>query len=384
MSNAATALYKALHKKRAYTKLYWDIANAIGIYEALLIEIVERWCELNEERGKLNYFQQDEWWTSATYQEWAEMYPKMGTWKSIQKMFLALEKQGYVLSGKFTKGSQVKYYRVNPESIGGLLLSGTLKFETGIVSKSDGTVSKSDGTVSKSDDQYIEDQIIQKDHSNTPHIPSNEDEEPSIKTQALIEEEEPSNTLPTSEGNQQSLPQASNFHDETEYSAAPRENDSQSQNNNRISKTRRSPRGDRNFGAIAQERYQKSLAARVHQNKPTVLELGEMKGLWQTQEELQQFESFLLDKAKQGGWAKDPIQFVAIRISKIANGEFSDLEFREWKQEQTKPKVEPIAYHPAPEPTAPQPPLTKPQPEWSEEQHDAFRQQLLAKRAGTL
>jgi hypothetical protein len=218
----------------------------------------------------------------------------------------------------------------------------------------------------------------------SPHTPSNEDEEPSTKTQALIEEEEPSNTLPTSEGNQQSLPQASNFHDETEYSAAPRENDSQSQNNNRISKTRRSPRGDRNFGAIAQERYQKSLAARVHQNKPTVLELGEMKGLWQTQEELQQFESFLLDKAKQGGWAKDPIQFVAIRISKIASGEFSDLEFREWKQEQTKPKVEPIAYHPAPEPTTPQPPLTKPQPEWSEEQHDAFRQQLLAKRAGTL
>lgn len=172
MSKAAVALYKALHKKRAYTKLYWDVANAIGINEALLIEVVERWCELNQERGKSNYFQQGEWWTSATYQEWAERYPALGGWKSIQRIFLGLEKENYILSGKFTKGSQAKYYRVNPEAIGILLLTGTLKEEIGIVSNSDSTISKMDGIVSNSDGTvsdldvhpYI-DQIIQRNHS---------------------------------------------------------------------------------------------------------------------------------------------------------------------------------------------------------------------------
>lgn len=191
MTSAATALYKALHKKRAYTKLYWDVANAIGINQALLIEIVERWCELNQEKGKSSYYQQGEWWTSATYQEWAEKYPALGGWKSIQRVFLGLEKNSYILSGRFTKGSQAKYYRVNPEAIGELLLTGTLKDEIGIVSKSDGivsdsdnTISKMDGIVSKSDGTvpdldvplYI-DQIIQKDHSNIPLTPQGEEEE---------------------------------------------------------------------------------------------------------------------------------------------------------------------------------------------------------------
>ena len=183
-TDPAIALYQALHRKRIYTKLYWDVANTIGIYEALLIEIVERWCEWNQDRGKTSYFHQGAWWTSATYQEWAAKYPKLGSWKSIQRIFLKLEKNGYILSGQFTRGSQIKYYRVNPKSIGDLLLSGTLSQDTGTVSNSDSTVSNSDSTVSNSDGTisdldhppYI-DQIIQIDHSNTfPPTPQGESE----------------------------------------------------------------------------------------------------------------------------------------------------------------------------------------------------------------
>jgi hypothetical protein len=210
MTDSATLLYKALHRKRAYTKLYWDVANVIGIYEALLIEIVERWCELNQEKGKRNYFQDGEWWTSATYQEWAARYPKLGSWKSIQRMFLYLEKAGYILSGKFTKGSQTKYYRVNSKSIGQLLVSGTLQEEIGIVSESDSTVSKTDSTVSESDGIVSEsdvhlytDQIIQSEHSTKtfnqiPPTPQRECEVELVESEIVQPEEElttPSLTL---------------------------------------------------------------------------------------------------------------------------------------------------------------------------------------------
>ncbi len=201
MSNTATALYKALHKKRAYTKLYWDIANVIGINEALLIEVVERWCQINEEKGQAYYFHEGEWWTSASYKQWEEMYPALGSDRKIQRAFLKLTEENYILSCQPNRkqGNPTKYYRVNAEAIGELLLNG--KSQGGLVPNLDeGLVPNLDEVndnlaltlVPNLDEQYIEDQINRSDQlirSVIPPTPHRGNESEPTSTVEIVEEE---------------------------------------------------------------------------------------------------------------------------------------------------------------------------------------------------
>lgn len=160
--HAAIAAYKAAHApERIYTKLYWDIANKIGIREALLIEVVERWCSRNQDKEKGFYYQEGEWWTAATYEEWSNNYPALGSSYSLQRIFLKLEKEGYILSGQFCRGSQLKFYRPNPEKLGVLILEGIKS----IVAKSHHRVAKSHGTIANPHDVYKEEIINQLDQS---------------------------------------------------------------------------------------------------------------------------------------------------------------------------------------------------------------------------
>ncbi|MBW4607789.1 MAG: hypothetical protein KME22_11310 [Hassallia sp. WJT32-NPBG1] len=179
--NQALAAYRATHGyEPSFTKLYWCVANEVGICEALLIQIIESWCIANAKNNKRGYLHDKEWWTSATYSAWAEKYPALGTQKSIQKRLLALEKLGYVISCQPRKkeGSSTKFYRVDAVKVGTLILrdlsvvtnsdklfytqsSNYLTVVTNsdepfytqapIVTNSDGVVTNSDGVVTNSD-----------------------------------------------------------------------------------------------------------------------------------------------------------------------------------------------------------------------------------------
>ncbi|BAY15073.1 hypothetical protein NIES21_08870 [Anabaenopsis circularis NIES-21] len=173
--------YRATHGyEPSFTKLYWCVANEVGVCEALLIQIIESWCIANAKNNKRGYFHDEEWWTSATYSAWAEKYPALGTQKSIQKRLLALEKLGYVISCQPRKkeGSSTKFYRVDAVKVGTLILQGLTvvtnsdepfyteipKYfsvvtnsdepfytQAPIVTNSDGVVTNSDGVVTNSD-----------------------------------------------------------------------------------------------------------------------------------------------------------------------------------------------------------------------------------------
>jgi hypothetical protein len=108
----------------AYTKLYWSVANVVGVNQALLIQIIESWCLSNARLNKHGYFHDGEWWTSATYKEWENTYPALGSQRSIQRLLLGLEESGYVISCqlKKNKGNAAKFYRVDPVKVGALLL----------------------------------------------------------------------------------------------------------------------------------------------------------------------------------------------------------------------------------------------------------------------
>jgi len=163
IANQALAAYRTTHGyEPSFTKLYWCVANEVGVYEALLIQIIESWCIANAKNNKRGYFHDDEWWTSATYSAWAERYPSLGTQKSIQKRLLALEKFGYVIAcqPRRKEGSSAKFYRVNAVKVGALILQGLSVVtnsddvnhtKPSVVTNSDGVVTNSDGVVTNSD-----------------------------------------------------------------------------------------------------------------------------------------------------------------------------------------------------------------------------------------
>jgi hypothetical protein len=177
IANQALAAYRATHGyEPSFTKLYWCVANEVGVCEALLIQIIESWCIANAKNNKRGYLHDEEWWTSATYSAWAERYPSLGTQKSIQKRLLALEKLGYVIScqPRRKEGSSAKFYRVDAVKVGALILQGLsvvtnsddvnntrLSVVTNsddvnntrlsVVTNSDGVVTNSDGVVTISD-----------------------------------------------------------------------------------------------------------------------------------------------------------------------------------------------------------------------------------------
>ncbi|MCL6755026.1 hypothetical protein KBT16_30260 [Nostoc sp. CCCryo 231-06] len=133
----------------AYTKLYWSVANVVGVNQALLIQIIESWCLSNARLNKHGYFHDGEWWTSATYKEWENAYPALGSQRSIQRLLLGLEESGYVISCqlKKNKGNAAKFYRVDPVKVGALLLK-----DLSVVQKINDTNAASVSMMPKMDD----------------------------------------------------------------------------------------------------------------------------------------------------------------------------------------------------------------------------------------
>ena len=124
--SAAAQRYDQLHQRdfRNQTLFHWPIANAIGMSEAILLEIIHDWSESNSRLCKSEYFHDDEWWTRGSYEKWATNYPALGSTRSIQRRFLELEEGGYIISFR-PKGGE-KFYRVNKEKVGLLLMPNNL------------------------------------------------------------------------------------------------------------------------------------------------------------------------------------------------------------------------------------------------------------------
>lgn len=132
--SAAIAAYRAARQQMPFTKLHWGVANVVGIESALLIEIIQDWCDNNMVHQRRQYFHDDHWWTRGTYQAWETKYPSLGSARTLQRLLLKLESDGYVLSDQFHRGKDnTKFYRVNEEAIGELYLQAMDDFRKSIM-----------------------------------------------------------------------------------------------------------------------------------------------------------------------------------------------------------------------------------------------------------
>ena len=91
-----------------------QLAKLIGLNEAIVLQQVHYWVNLNEKAGK--NFKDDFTWTYNTLKAWQEQFPFWSA-MTIRRTIASLEKSGYLISANLNKmrSDKTKWYRVAPD-----------------------------------------------------------------------------------------------------------------------------------------------------------------------------------------------------------------------------------------------------------------------------
>lgn len=106
---------KLLYKRRPIT-INPDLATAVGLNEAIVLQQVQYWCEHNEETGR--NFRDGHFWVYNSFPEWQKQFP---WWceKTVKTIFSKLEKRNLLITANYNRLSmdRTKWYRVNHEEL---------------------------------------------------------------------------------------------------------------------------------------------------------------------------------------------------------------------------------------------------------------------------
>jgi len=96
--------------------LYPELADEVGVNEAIILSQLHYWIEKNKE-NHVN-FRDGRTWVFQTYKEWNEQFT---FWceKTIKRIFLRLERQGYIISANYNKigYDKTKWYTINYDEL---------------------------------------------------------------------------------------------------------------------------------------------------------------------------------------------------------------------------------------------------------------------------
>ena len=97
-----------------------ELACAIGLNEAVVLQQVHYWVKLNEKANR-NYVQ-GRYWTFNSYEDWQRQFP-FWSLRTVKTVFTRLENIGLLVSGNFNeKGfDRTKWYTINYEKLASLL-----------------------------------------------------------------------------------------------------------------------------------------------------------------------------------------------------------------------------------------------------------------------
>lgn len=106
---------RLLYKRRPIT-INPDLAIAVGLKEAIVLQQVQYWCEYNEEHGRNR--RDGHYWVYNSFPEWQKQFP---WWceKTVKTIFSKLEKNNLLISANYNRLSmdRTKWYRVNHEAL---------------------------------------------------------------------------------------------------------------------------------------------------------------------------------------------------------------------------------------------------------------------------
>lgn len=98
------------------------LARALGLNEALVLQQINYWIEINKKSGK-NYHD-EKYWTYNSIRAWQENDFDYMSVDTVKRTFAKLEKAGYLLIGNYNKDprDKTKWYTINDEKLEELYL----------------------------------------------------------------------------------------------------------------------------------------------------------------------------------------------------------------------------------------------------------------------
>lgn len=114
------------------------LANAIGLNEAIVLQQIHYWLEINRKAG--NNFRDGKFWTYNSMKNWHEKEFSFWSMNTVQRVFASLEKKGFLISGNYNKKSfdQTKWYSIDYDALEALISPITPKW--GNASHQDGAM----------------------------------------------------------------------------------------------------------------------------------------------------------------------------------------------------------------------------------------------------
>ena len=98
------------------------LANEIGLNEAIVLQQINYWIEINKRAGK-NYYD-GKYWTYNSIKSWQEKDFKFLSVETVRRVFMKLEKGGFIITGNYNKDprDKIKWYAINDEKLEELYL----------------------------------------------------------------------------------------------------------------------------------------------------------------------------------------------------------------------------------------------------------------------
>lgn len=89
-----------------------EIAEIIGLNEAIIIQQMHFWCCINRQAGR--NLKEGYYWTFNSYEDWQKQFPFWSV-PTIKRVINKIEKDGYIITGRFNKFQidRTKWYRIN-------------------------------------------------------------------------------------------------------------------------------------------------------------------------------------------------------------------------------------------------------------------------------
>ena len=93
------------------------LARALGLNEALVLQQINYWIEINKKSGK-NYHD-GKYWTYNSIRAWQEKDFDYMSVDTVKRTFAKLEKAGYLFIGNYNKDprDKTKWYTINDEKL---------------------------------------------------------------------------------------------------------------------------------------------------------------------------------------------------------------------------------------------------------------------------
>lgn len=93
-----------------------ELAVAIGLDEAIVLQQIHYWCNLNAKAGK-NY-RDGHYWVYNSMPKWLEQFPWYKKSK-LERTFASLKKQGLIITGNYNRRAmdRTNWYRVNYDAL---------------------------------------------------------------------------------------------------------------------------------------------------------------------------------------------------------------------------------------------------------------------------